>query len=372
MKVQGFRDLDTTVRLQTRIDLLVSAKINGDAPPRELTGWLNNLDEKRAARLVMLGLLPRRRFDQSKAIATHIADFETSVKTRKTNGPDHAERQRRLVERVCAGTKVEVYDDIDPGHIMRWLKDRNLSDTSRRHYLIALKAFTAWMLRDKRVSDDTMADVELPNPSEDYDRRPLTHDEFRLLMDYLLTFERYPQQKASWTASERRLIYWTAAFTGLRRTELKTRYPHHFHLDGKQPWVEIKGADSKNKEWGGIPIPHDLAAALKEHIKGKLPTTPVFWFPSHCVVDMLKRDLKGAGVELDKGDGKVVDFHSFRATAITWWLLAGLEVLEVQRVARLKSPAMVQKYSRNFRLERTDWLNKMPNFEAPAKDQAAG
>ena len=114
-----------------------------------------------------------------------------------------------------------------------------------------------------------------------------------------------------------------------------------------------------------MPIPRDLADALKKYIAEPEPDDRVFPFPSTSgsIVDMLRRDLDGAGIPWSLPGGEIVDFHTFRSTAITWWLdVRGLKPKRVQVLARLKSISMLNNYSRNLRIEEFDWLDEGPNL----------
>ena len=54
-----------------------------------------------------------------------------------------------------------------------------------------------------------------------------------------------------------------------------------------------------------------------------------------------------------------------------WWLTVDRRSpKEVQVLARLKTLALVQNYSRNFRIEDWDWLNKGPTLVDPQRKQA--
>jgi integrase len=109
---------------------------------------------------------------------------------------------------------------------------------------------------------------------------------------------------------------------------------------------------------------------LKKYVADLEPADKVFPFPgtSGSTVDMLRRDLDGAGISWKQPGGEIVDFHTLRSTAITWWLdEEGLRPERVQVLARLKSLAMVQNYSRNLRLDDFGWLDKGPKLAARPK-----
>jgi integrase len=212
-----------------------------------------------------------------------------------------------------------------------------------------------------------------PAATPEWDRRPFTIEEMRTLLAYLHDAPPHPTlgTRTPWyTPRLRRLIYWTAARTGFRRGELLSLQRQQFHLDATPAYIDIAAADAKNRQAAGVPIPPDLAAALDDHVRHMAPAAQVFRLPSkRLTLDLLDADLQGAGLGhlLDVGDKQQVDFHAFRATAIVWWLTVDRrDQLEVQRLARFKTLAMMQKYSRGFQMDRAAWVQS-----SPAMDQAA-
>ncbi len=174
-----------------------------------------------------------------------------------------------------------------------------------------------------------------------------------------------------YTHDIRRMVYWTAMKTGFRKGELASLPRHRFHLKEKRPYIEIPGREAKNKQLAGVPIPVELAAALREHTKMMAPSTKVFRIPrGQGAKDWLHRGLKGAklGHVLDTDQH---DFHSLRATAIVWWLeIDGFSQLVVKELARFKALAMVQKYVRGFRATpgTFDQLDKAPSMARKIKE----
>jgi integrase len=194
-------------------------------------------------------------------------------------------------------------------------------------------------------------------------------------MKHLDTFERYFGQKAPWTAHERKLVYWTAVRTAYRQKELRALRVCNLYLDEQPPVVCMKARHTKNKTQGEVPIPDDLAVALRKHIAKLEPTDPVFKLPatSGSIVDMMRRDLDGAGIVWKLATGEIIDFHTLRATCITWWLdVDKLSPKRVQVLARLKTLALVYNYSRNLRIEDWAWLNQGPKLVIKGKTKRAG
>jgi integrase len=174
------------------------------------------------------------------------------------------------------------------------------------------------------------------------------------------------------TAHDRKIVYWVAVKTGYRESELKALRKANLFLDEKPAVVSLKARHTKNKTEGEVPIPADLAKALKKYVAHLAPSDLVFPFPSTSgsIVDMFRRDLAGAGVQWKLTTGEIIDFHALRCTAITWWLdVDGLSPKRVQVLARLKTLALVQNYSRNLRLEDFGWLNRGPKLATLARSR---
>ena len=221
------------------------------------------------------------------------------------------------------------------------------------------------------MSDRKLVDI-YRNP--EYERQPLTVAQFQKLTAYLDTFDRYRHQKARWTAYDRKMIYWTAVKSAYREGELAKLRVWNLYLGEPAAVIGLKARDNKNKTKGEVPIPRNLALALKHHVKGRDPEDKVFPFPetSGSIVDMLRRDLESAGIPWRLPGGEVVDFHTLRSTAITWWLdVEGLKPKRVQVLARLKGLGMVNNYSRNLRLDDFGWLDKGPKLVAGRRKRSA-
>ena len=360
IRVGGFRDQRSTERLRQRLDALSAAAIQGDAPPPELASWLASMPETMARTLTKAGLIQRRHREQGRPLASHIEDYQQAVKARRNNTQHHAKAMADRVRAVVGGIKAESYSDITQHDVEVWVSGQGWSPAYQRAHLVAAKDFCGWMVRDKRAGDNPLSVVKLPTPVEEFDRRPFTREEIGRLLAHLGGFDYYPGQSKGSRAEDRRMVYWTAACTGLRRTEL-TRVKRYQLRLGEDPSIEVAGRNTKNDAPAVIPIPRDLAVELDRYTSLMSPSARVFKVPSagrkrsknakgEPVLTWLHRDLKAAGLGhlLELGEDIHVDFHALRATAIVWWSLLGYSDLEVKRFARLKTPGMVAKYRRNF------------------------
>jgi integrase len=175
-----------------------------------------------------------------------------------------------------------------------------------------------------------------------------------------------------------RLVFVEAALVDKLVTSCDSQDWKLLLLLGRYPAVIfLKAGDTKNKRVGEIKIPDDLAAALKTYIVGKDPDDILFPFPktSGSIVDMLRRDLEGAGIVWELPSGEVIDFHSLRATAVCWWLDQDPRVLTPKRVqilARMSTIARLDRYSRNLRMGDYSWLNQGPKLVEEETNKKAG
>lgn len=378
VRVPGDLDLGATRRLGDRISTLIRYKANDDPPPAELKSWIDNMPQAVRVRLVNLGLLAQERFERLRPIAEHVEDFEKIVAARKTNTATHAGRQAAIVRRLIAAMKVTNLNQVSEDKVALTLSAMPIQAATRRHYVIAFKDFCKWMVKSKRARENPVADLQPPalyaDPS--IERVPLTQVQFQTLMAYLGTFERYKQQKARWTAFDRKLVYWTAVLTAYRQNELRTLKVNNLILDTKPAMITIRAANAKNRMRGAVPIRAELADALKAYVQGRDPDESLFLFPAtnHGIVEMFRKDLDGAGIKWNFGEDSpyTIDFHTLRSTAITWWIdTPNMTVKKVQTLARLKTPGLVAAYSRNYQMDDYGWLEEGPSLVAPPMPEQA-
>lgn len=372
VKVPGDPDKQIARRIGDRVEMLVKARQNADPPPVELRQWIEQMPSTLSRRLVGLGLLDQRRIERGKPLAEHINKYGEIVAARKSNKPRHSSQQESKVRRVCEGMKATVFAELTAKGLLDYLASLDIALSTRRGYIIAMRDFAGEMVRLGVAIQNPFEWVEAPGAYEnpEYERQPLTVGQFRKLTTYLGTFVRYPGQHSRWTAYDRKLIYWTAVRTGYRQGELRSLRKLNLHLDVKPAAISLKAKDAKNKTAGEVPIPADLAAALKKYVADHEPADRIFPMPltAGSVVDMFRRDLKGAEIEWKLPGGEVIDFHALRSTAISWWLdVDGLSPKRVQILARLKTLALVQRYSRNLRIEDYSWLDRGPKLVVRAQ-----
>ncbi len=189
---------------------------------------------------------------------------------------------------------------------------------------------------------------------------------------------------------DRAMLYYVAAFTGLRAQELASLTPQSFDLDADPPTVCVDACYSKHRRRDVLPLAEDLVARLREYLAQ--PTTvpskrnpdgrlwPGQWFRK--AGEMLRDDLaearkawlkeatNGAGqAELEKSDyleytdksGRVADFHALRHGFITYLVTANCPPKVAQTLARHSTITLtMDRYTHLGIVDLVDGLKRLP------------
>ena len=107
------------------------------------------------------------------------------------------------------------------------------------------------------------------------------------------------------------MLYQLAMGTGFRANELRTLTPEAFDLDGDPPTVTVKAAYSKRRRDDVQPIRTELADALRPWLAARAPGKPLFGKLTKHTADMLRHDLKAAGIPYETDSG-TADFHALQ------------------------------------------------------------
>jgi len=189
------------------------------------------------------------------------------------------------------------------------------------------------MVADLRASESPVKHLEGGNVSEDrrHERRPLSKEELRKL---LRTTRKAPTRWGM-TGEERAILYLVASETGYRASELGSLSRANFHLDSTPPVIVLDARKTKNRTEALQPIRPFLVKILRGLLRDKLPAARVFNLPrSGHTADMLKDDLKDAGIPYEDSAGRKADFHALRHTFITNLVKGGVLPANARDLAR--------------------------------------
>jgi integrase len=201
-------------------------------------------------------------------------------------------------------------------------------------------------------------------------RRALTPEECRRL---LAAAARSKRKLGGMSGPDRKLFYSVALNCGLRRNELGSLTPESFRLDADPPTVTAEGKWTKNRKTETLPLRQDLAAELREWLRGKPAGKPLFPVKGRKRRAMLRADLKAAGIE-PVVDGKVIDLHALRTTFITHLSLGGVPLAVAQKLARHSDPRLTSNVYTSLSLADLQKAVQAlpPTGATPADPQADG
>jgi site-specific recombinase XerC len=253
---------------------------------------------------------------ERKLLSEHVTDWEAVLEARKV-GDKHVRQMVQCVTWLIQTASLARPSQLNADTVQRTVASLAAGDDAKglatlNRYIVAAKAFSAWMVRSKRVREDTLKDLQKYNADTDrrLRRRALSVAE----VNQLVAAAEAGAVVRGMGGADRAMLYRVAVGTGFRASELASLTTESFSLDGRRPTITVQAAFSKRREQDVQPIARSLARALAPWLAEKEPGRRVFDMPSSSnTARMLKVDLEAAGVAYETGEG-VADFHSLRHT----------------------------------------------------------
>lgn len=142
----------------------------------------------------------------------------------------------------------------------------------------------------------------------------------------------------------RAMLYLVAGLTGYRRGEILTLCWSDVILNETNPVILIDKARTKNGKDAVQPIPVGLCTLLgrwKESLNPVQGAALFEGFTEHCrPSEWIKADLTAAELPTIDGEGRKIDFHSLRASYITFLANSKTPVKVTQGLARHSNPTL--------------------------------
>ena len=261
-------------------------------------------------------ILPRRQRD---AIA---ASFGEHVKayclSRRAIGCDEKyvrELERKLfkLEDDCQWSNAR---QVTSESFEKWRANQAKAPKTLNEYLNAACALMNWL--EPRIGSNPLRFIQRVQTGgkSNRERRSFTIQELERLVGQ---------------SGARGALYLFAARTGLRRGELSKLEWRDVHLDGPQPFVNVRASISKNRRQAQLPLSADASAPLRQ--LRCAPSTFVF---KHMMPRMpqFRADLAVAGIPYVNERGEYADFHALRKTFGTLLTLAGVSPRTVMELMR--------------------------------------
>jgi integrase len=316
-----------------------------------------------------------------RPIADHLTDWQTRLESKNVTAK-HVRYTLSMARRVIESTKAKTLADLTPAGVMEAITARRTAGAALQTTnatLQAVKSFTRWAFRDRRLIVDPLAGLTGHNAATDrrLERRALTVDELSRLIE---TTANGPKRQG-WTGPDRSMLYRVAAGTGFRAKELRSLTPASFDLDATQPAITVSASNSKRRRDDRQPIRADLACRIRSWLAGKPQDGPVFRATERAGA-MLKADLRLSRarwikethdpterrarramsfLSVEDESGRVVDFHALRTTYITMLVKGGAPVKVAQELARHCDPRLTMNvYTKLGIHDLADALDALP------------
>jgi integrase len=349
----------------------------------------------RRAERERVGIIEPTDEHRKRPISKHLADYHRYLRS-KQNAPRYIDLAVARVKALVAGCKFCSIADFSPSKVTSWLRDQRdagkFGIATSNDYLVAMKAFANWLVRDGRLVRNPLAFLQRLNTETDIrrERRALAPDELERLIKAAETSKR---KIAGMTGADRAMLYRVAAFTGLRAQELASLTAQSFDLDGDPPTVRVEACYSKHRRTDVLPLEEDLVRRLREYLancNGK-PLWPRQWYRK--AARMIRKDLAAARKEWiekapegpqrderEKSDylkdrdsaNRVADFHSLRHGFITYLVTANVPPKIAQTLARHSTITLtMDRYTHLGVFDLVDALKRLPTISADSKPTLA-
>jgi integrase len=260
-------------------------------------------------------------------------------------------------------------------------------------YLVAIKSFCNWLVKDRRMADNPVAHLSRINARSDVriKRRSATPEELARLIDMA---ERSERSIRGLTGPERAMLYRVASGTGFRADELASLTPASFDLQADPPTITVAAAYSKRKREDIQPVASHLAELVRPWLASRIESGrddsadvlplrrntgdsgssgavwPGTWHER--AADMIREDLNVAGIRFETDQGRL-DFHSLRHSYISGLAAAGIHPKTEQELARHSDINLTMGVYTHVRLnDLSAALDSLPAPVRPEAQQATG
>ena len=342
----------------------------GQPIPEELSNYVGLLRPQIKDTLKQMGLLPQEEVDTARPLKELLAKFEETLQSRERS-KGYVTNKLKYCRQMAEACHFDYFRDIQPGRIERYLREQRegpkkwTAGTSNRCQQ-AVEQFANWVVERTHLAKSPLKPLEklTEDPEE---RRALSKEEFACLLRATC----YGPELYGMSGQERYLLYWFAVRTGLRAREIRSLRKADFDFDECK--VTVPARKTKNKKQARQSFDAGLAAELKTFMAAKLPTSKAFggWYKTltNRTADMMKADLKAAGLPYRNEIGEKFDFHALRVECATLLFQVGIDIKTVQSIMRHSDPTLTMNiYGKVDKRQREAAINKLPDFSLGAID----
>jgi len=248
------------------------------------------------------GILPPKPLREAaqRPLGEHLADFVADLEALGRSDKHVANIQHRVRE-LIQQCQWDLSGTVTADAFQEWRRRQRLSAKTLNDYLDAARCFLNWMVRHGRLLHNPLRQVEKVKQlgRETRLRRAFTPEEIARLLGV--------------APADRRAIYVTAIYTGLRHGELGSLVWDDIDLAVEKPIMRVRASTTKNGKAAPLYLHPDVVVALQA-VKPADAAGEAAVFPRMPRIERFRRDLKLAGVAYVDHRGRFGDFHSLRYT----------------------------------------------------------
>lgn len=324
-RLKAFTDESSSQRLAQTVEDILNAKGSGQGISTDLRRKIEALPRPMRTELARWGLLDESANMASRPLPEIAKLYITHLQAQELNGR-YVRRTAQDLDTIFRDCGFLHLTDIDADRVNSYLKRRRDGGIGYRRsngLLTVAKCFMNWAVDRGYIAQSPLRGRRAELLDEEKDRRRIRRaleiKELRRL------FEAAESSEADYDGipgPERALLYRLAAETGIRRGELSKLTVGDFDLVGLT--VTVQGKVAKNGKERTVPLSPIMATRLRQHFSNKLPTAPAIQVPFRTA-EMLRVDLKRAGIEYVDDRGHYFDFHSLRGECATLLVESGVD-----------------------------------------------
>jgi site-specific recombinase XerD len=134
-----------------------------------LTRFLEGLPRKLREQLARIDLLDGASVGATKPARDHLTDYEQALRDGGATG-DYVQKSINRIKAILEGAKATFLTELSAAAVMRYLAGRRtdgLSVKSSNHYQACAKAFCAWLIKERRISENPLAHLAAMNAKTD-------------------------------------------------------------------------------------------------------------------------------------------------------------------------------------------------------------
>ncbi len=271
--------------------------------------------------------LPRKQVEaRSIPVTKLLAEFIEEMKARRRDSKYIAVTEAR-VSKVVKDARWRKLSDVSADSFLAWRRaNGHLVAKTRNDYLASVNGFIDWLVKLDRLGSNPLAKIGKVQEKGDEKRkrRAFTPDEFKRLCA---------------VSGRHKLVYLTAAYTGLRRNELAELQWGDIQKTEEGMQLTLRAAVTKNRLASNMPVHHCLAAEIDSiRPSAYRPTDKVF--PHMPRIERFRLDLKAAKVDYKDDRGRFADFHALRYTFATFLTVSETGQRVTQELMRHSAPEM--------------------------------